>query len=200
MRVDFDDEDEPDVGFSQDKDIVRHTKKSYEVDFSTYSPADIQAQQDKQIDEVSQILGQPSEASAILLRHLRWNKERLIESYMERPKIMLENAGLGSGSVQAPATRFMNGFTCTICYDDQRGIETYALKCGHRYCVDCYRQYLATKIKDEGEAARIQCPTRNCIQIVDAKSMDLLVAVELKARYAKSKQRMYNGCADLICL
>ena len=153
------------------------------MDFSVHGPADIQAQQDKQIDEVSQILGQPSAASAILLRHLRWNKERLILDYMERPETLLDAAGLGSGSVQVPKTQHMKGFTCTICYDDESGIETYALKCGHRYCVDCYRQYLAMKIKDEGEAARIQCPTERCHHVVDSKSMDLLVAAELKARF-----------------
>ena len=183
---DFDDEDEPDVGFSQDKEIVKHKKKSYEVEYSVYGPADIQAQQDKQIDQVSQILGQPSAASAILLRHLRWNKERLIEAYMERPEAVLDIAGLGSGSVQTPKTQVIKGFTCTICYDDEPGIETYALKCGHRYCVDCYRQYLATKIKDEGEAARIQCPTQDCHLVVDSKSMDLLVTAELKERYVIS--------------
>ena len=119
---------------------------------------------------------------------------------MERPEAMLENAGLASGSLQAPSTRFMNGFTCTICYDDERGIETYALKCGHRYCVDCYRQYLTTKIKDEGEAARIQCPSQGCNQIFDSKSMDLLVAAELKARYEVGKRNIPKGCADLVCL
>ena len=180
---DFDDEDEPDVGFSQDKEIVKHKKKSYEVEYSVYGPTAIQAQQDKQIDEVSQILGQPSAASAILLRHLRWNKERLIEAYMERPEAVLDSAGLGSGSVQIPKTQVVKRFTCTICYDDEPGTETYALKCGHRYCVDCYRLYLATKIKDEGEAARIQCPTQGCHQVVDSKSMDLLVTAELRARY-----------------
>ena len=185
--LEFDDEDEPDVGFSQDKEIIRHKKKSYEVDFSIHSPADIQAQQDKQIDEVSQILGQPSEASAILLRHLRWNKERLIEAYMEQPEVLLDSAGLGSGSVQAPKTQYMNNFTCTICYDDESEIETFALKCEHRYCVECYRHYLATKIKDEGEAGRIQCPTEKCSQIVDSKSMELLITAELKARYVQKQ-------------
>ena len=175
-------EDEPDMGFSQDKEMIKPSKKSYEIDFTVYSPGDIQRHQDQQIEEVSQILGQPSEASAILLRHLRWNKERLIEAYMERPETVLENAGLGSGSGQTPTTKVMKKFTCTICFGDEPGIETYALKCGHRYCVDCYRQYLAQKIKDEGEAARIQCPTEGCNRIVDSKSMDLLIAAEIKAR------------------
>jgi len=176
------DEDEPDVGFSQDKDL-KPTKKAYEVDFKVFSPTDIQAHQDKQINEVSAILGQPSEATAILLRHLRWNKERLIELYMEKPDMVLEKAGLGPASAQAVTTKVIKGFMCDICVEDTPGLETYALKCGHRYCVDCYRQYLAQKIKDEGEAARIQCPTSGCSRIVDSKSLDMLVAAELKARY-----------------
>ena len=179
--LEFDDEGESDVGFSQDKDL-KPTKKTYEVDYSVFSPADIQSHQDKQIDEVSAILGQPSEASAILLRHLRWNKERLVEIYMDKPDAVLESAGLGPDAAQTPATRVIKGFTCDICCEDTPGLETYALKCGHRYCTDCYRQYLAQKIKDEGEAARIQCPTRGCRRIVDAKSLDLLVAEELKSR------------------
>lgn len=176
-------EDDPDTGFSQDKDIIKPTKKLYEVDFKVYGPPDIQSHQDKQIEEVSAILGQPSEASAILLRYLRWNKERLIETYMDRPEALLENAGLGPDNEQTPTTKRVKGFTCTICYEDDPGLKTYAMKCGHRYCVDCYRQYLAQKIKDEGEAARIQCPTTGCNRIVDSKSLDLLVAAELKARY-----------------
>lgn len=183
LEDEFDDEDEPDLGFSHEKEIMKPGKKSYEIDFTVYSPSEIQAHQDKQVDEVSQILGQPSEASAILLRHFRWNKERLIEAYMDRPDAALENAGLGSGSQQTVTTKVIKNFTCSICFEDEEGTETYALKCGHRYCVDCYRQYLAQKIKEEGEAARIQCPTEGCNRIVDSRSMDLLVAVELKSRY-----------------
>lgn len=182
--VEFDDEDEPDMGFSQEKEIIKPSKRSYDIDFSVYSPGDIQSYQDKQIDEVSQILGQPPEACAILLRHFRWNKERLIETYMDKPETILENAGLGAGSGQLPKTTALKTFTCGICFDNEPGTETYALKCSHRYCVDCYQQYLAQKIQNEQEAAWIQCPTEGCKQIVDSKSMDLLVAADLKSRYA----------------
>ena len=175
------DEEEPDIGFSQEKDL-KPAKHAFEVDFKIFSPADIQQYQDKQIAEVSAILGQPSEATAILLRHSRWNKERLIEAWMDRPDGLLESAGLGPASTQTPQTIVMKDFTCDICCDDTPGMETYALKCAHRYCVDCYRQYLASKIKDEGEAARIQCPTTGCNRIIDSKTIDLLITVELRDR------------------
>lgn len=165
------------------KDITAPTKQAFQVDFSVCGPAEIQAHQDKQINEVSSILGQPPESTAILLRHYRWNKERLIDSYMDRPEQVLEAAALGPSTTGPPRTEVVDGFVCDICCDDEPTLETYAMKCGHRYCVDCYRLYLAQKIKDEGEAARIQCPKNGCNRIVDIKSLDILVASALRLRY-----------------
>lgn len=191
LAVDFDD-DEPENGFSQDKDILKPPRKPYEVEFKVYGPADIQAHQDKQIDQVSAILGQPSEASAILLRYLRWNKEKLIEDYMDKPDAILEKAGLGPHAGQTPQTVIIKGFVCDICFEMGPGLESYAMKCGHRYCVGCYRQYLCQKIMDEGEAARIQCPTEKCNRIVDSKSLNLLVTAELKSRCVNLKRSRLN--------
>jgi ariadne-1 len=179
--------DQDDVGFeSQDKDI-KPTKQAYEVDFKVFDPVQIQAQQDKQVDEVSSILGQPPEATAILLRHLRWNKERLIDQYMEKTEEILETAGLSQDSTtNPPKIQKVKGFVCDICCDDDSNMDTFAMKCGHRFCLDCYRQYLATKIQDEGEAARIRCPGEGCTRIVDSKSLDLLVTADLQERYVNS--------------
>lgn len=172
------------MGFeTQDKDI-KPTKQAYEVDFKVFDPTQIQAQQDKQVGEVSSILGQPPEATAILLRHLRWNKERLIDQYMEKMDEVLETAGLCQDSTtNPPKIQKLPGFVCDICCDDNPNMDTFAMKCGHRFCLTCYRQYLGTKIQDEGEAARIRCPGEGCTRIVDSKSLDLLVTADLHERY-----------------
>ncbi|KAH7409944.1 hypothetical protein DE146DRAFT_604566, partial [Phaeosphaeria sp. MPI-PUGE-AT-0046c] len=186
------DYDVDDVGFeSQDKDI-KPTKQAYEVDFKVFDPIQIQAQQDNQIDEVSSILGQPTEAAAILLRHSRWNKERLIDQYMEKTEEVLENAGLGQdATTNPPRIQKVKGFVCDICCDDSPDLDTFAMKCEHRFCVDCYKQYLSNKIQDEGEAARIRCPGEGCTRIVDSKSLDLLVSHDLQARYQVLLTRTY---------
>lgn len=183
LDSDFD-MDQDDVGFeTHDKDIIP-SKQHYEVDFEVYDPQQIQASQDKQISDVSSILGQPPEATAILLRHLRWNKERLIDQYMEKQEELLESAGLGETAANNPPKILkVKGFVCDICCEDSANLETFAMKCGHRFCVNCYRQYLYTKIKDEGEAAQIRCPGDGCNRIVDSKSLDLLVADDLRERY-----------------
>ncbi|KKY28327.1 putative ibr domain-containing protein [Diplodia seriata] len=189
------DVEDADVAFdSQDKDI-KPSKKSYEVDFKVYSPGDIQAYQNRVIDEVSQILGQPAESTAILLRYARWNKERLIEQYMDKQEELLEDAGLGddvAGVVKI--AKAGSDFMCDICADDDPDLDTFAMRCGHRFCVPCWKQYLYTKIKDEGEAARIKCPGSDCNRIVDSKSLELLVAEDLKARYHVLLTRTWYNC------
>lgn len=174
--------DDFDTGFSYDKDIVQKTKKPYEVDFKVLSPADIEREQNRQISEVSSILGLPPESAAILLRFARWNREKLIETYMDCPDDVLEEAGLGQSVDAHPTTEVLPGFMCSICCEDGDDLETYAMRCGHRFCVDCFRHYLNQKIKEEGEAARIQCPQDHCHRIVDSKSLSLLVEDDLKDR------------------
>ncbi|KAF2088432.1 hypothetical protein K490DRAFT_64482 [Saccharata proteae CBS 121410] len=181
--------EDADIAF-HDKDI-KPSRKPYEVDFGVYSPEDIQQYQDRMITEVSAILGQPSESTAILLRHLRWNKEKLIEQYMDKQEELIEEAGLADEVTGAPKISIVPGFMCDICAEDGPDLESFAMKCGHRYCVDCYRYYLASKIKDEGEAARIKCPGVDCNRIVDSKSLDMLITADLKDRYQVLLTRTY---------
>lgn len=180
-------------GFSSPKERV-----SFNTTATVYGPADIQAQQDTVIDEVSMIFDLRKEDTAILLRHFRWNKERLIEDYMDRPNKVLEAAGLGTNSAGPPKLEAVDGFMCDICCEDEQGLQTFAMKCGHRFCVDCYRQYLGQKIKEEGEAARIQCPADGCRRIIDARSMDLLVTPDINDRYHELLTRTYVEDKDVL--
>jgi ariadne-1 len=190
-EIDFGfDEPEPDLDISQ-KGAVQKKKKSIDINFKVYHPDDIQAQQDDLINEVNMILDIRKEDAAILLRHFRWNKERLIEDYMDRPKKVLESAGLGPSTAGPPKLETIPGFMCDICCEDGVGLQSFAIKCGHRYCVNCYRQYLNQKIKEEGEAARIQCPQDGCNRIIDSRSLDVLVTADLQQRYHDLLTRTY---------
>jgi hypothetical protein len=67
---------------------------------------------------------------------------------------------------------------CDICCEDGAGLLSFAMGCGHRYCVNCYRQYLSPKIEEEGEAARIKCPQDGCDRTMHAKWLDQIVTSE----------------------
>ncbi|ROT35766.1 ariadne-1 [Sodiomyces alkalinus F11] len=193
---DFDDEPDPDFGVLKDSGSKK--KVAYDVSFQVYEPADIQRQQDDMVNEVNMILDINKEDAAILLRHFRWNKEKLIEDLMDRRAKVLEAAGLGTDVNTAPKLEPVPGFVCDICCEDEEGLETFAMKCGHRYCVHCYRHYLTQKVREEGEAARIQCPAEGCGRIIDTKSLDLLVTPDLADRYRELLNRTYVEDKDTL--
>lgn len=189
---DDDDFDEPDPDFEiSPKDLDSKKKAAHIVPFKVFEPDDVMAQQNDMINEVNMILDMSKEDAAILLRYFRWNKERLLEDYMDKSDKVLDAAGLGNTAATAPKLESQPGFTCEICYEDDENLQTFSLKCGHRFCVECYRQYLTQKIQGEGEAARIQCPSEDCGRILDSRSLDLLVTPELKDRYKQLLNRTY---------
>lgn len=56
--------------------------------------------------------------------------------------------------------------------------------CGHKYCEDCWREYLTLKITDEGAVESIQCPTGKCAIIVDDDFIMQLISDEnFRQRY-----------------
>jgi ariadne-1 len=181
---DFDDVDIEDGEMyeSQERNVKPDTH-SFEVDHRSLAPRDIDAAQSKLIKEVKDVLGQPPESTAILLRYFRWNREKLIENYMDDQPDTLEVAGLGYDASSSAKLDTISGFECEICYSNTPDAPTFALKCDHRFCADCYRQYVEGKVRNEGEAARIKCPGDGCNRIIDSKSLELLLPSDLKNRF-----------------
>lgn len=125
-------------------------------------------------------LGMPKEHAATLLRHYRWNKEKLIERYMDNPDKVLRLAGVVTDKVRRiiPAREIstpQHPFSCDICCDDEADLETVAVSCNHRFCRTCYEHYLKQKIREEGESRKIECPQDGCKIVVDEKTVEEVV-------------------------
>ena len=119
----------------------------------------------------------------MLLREYGWNKERLIEQYMDDPAKVSVKAGImrdqsaralerdgpapprrSSRQSSLPTTAPSTKFICPTCCDDApEGI--LALRCGHRFCSGCWGAYLDSKIRDEGEC-NFQCMESGCSLLV----------------------------------
>ncbi|GAA5881914.1 hypothetical protein JCM16303_003462 [Sporobolomyces ruberrimus] len=161
-----------------------------QVEYRVLSLREIEEEQREGIDYVQDMLKLKPESSAVLLRHFGWKKEKLVEAYMEDAEGTLAKAGIHESNSQ-PRLKRVRGFTCEICYGDENTKETLALNCDHRFCKDCYSQYLTSKVVDEGESRRIQCMASDCKVIVDEKTVELLVSPELMSRYRTLLNRTY---------
>ena len=186
---DEEEEEEEDLIFGAEVTPGRLMKKSYHVDFKVCSISDITRFQRKEIGIVSGILGCPPHHSAILLRAYKWNKEKLIEKYMDSSELVLTSSGITlieSSSISPSSTLesqriklATNGFSCEICCNDESDLLTCGLDCGHLFCRDCYSQYLTQKIVQEGESRRIQCMADGCDLVLDENTVEMCVEKEV---------------------
>ena len=62
---------------------------------------------------------------------------------------------------------------CSICGDDMPAEFCTALSCAHRFCNDCWKNYLTTKIR-EGET-KLNCPQHKCNLTVEELTVKKLV-------------------------
>lgn len=58
------------------------------------------------------------------------------------------------------------------------------LACGHRFCKDCWTNYLTTKIIEEGMGNKISCAAHSCDILVDDQTVvNLVNDPKVKLRY-----------------
>lgn len=204
-----------DLNFSQELD--KNARKPWEVEFRVVTVDDLVKAQLKEVDQVAGMFAIKDTDAAILLRHFGWNKEKLIEKYMDMPEKINLEAGVHEDPSR-PRLQSLGDFTCDICFtsaDDtvsptklvkgkrpapsEATIETIALACGHRFCTDCYRTYLEQKIKTEGESRRIQCMEEKCKLVVDERTVGLIVSPAIMERYKDLLNRAYVDDSPDLC-
>jgi ariadne-1 len=163
----------------------KNARKAHEVEFQPHSIQDIRQTQETQIANVASVCYIDPAQAAILLRHHRWNKEKVIEAYMDDPDRTLKKAGIVNDESGDHRIQNIPGFECEICFDDDHD-KSYALQCGHRACTVCWGTYLTKKIKEEGESSKVQCLFDKCNVVIDETTVELLVTPETFDRCVSS--------------
>ncbi|KAF9923807.1 hypothetical protein BGZ65_008665 [Modicella reniformis] len=177
-----------DIGFSE---VVTEgqRRRAYEVEFTVLMLADILAAQASAASHVAGILGVTQEQATALLRSFKWNKERLVERYMDNSQEILDQAGVDLNDTRPRVFDRPEGFTCGICFDDSG--SAVGLRCNHLFCQDCYSNYLTQKIVEEGECRRIGCPEARCNVVVDEQTIKKVVPPSVLTRYHHFQDRAY---------
>ncbi|KAG6860110.1 hypothetical protein C0995_015610 [Termitomyces sp. Mi166 len=193
---DEDEEDdlEMDDVYNDDFKIAPKPKrKAYEVDYESLSQSAVERRMKEDVDHISGILGVDENTAALLLRYMSWNKERLIEKYMDNPAKVMVAAGIVvdepplRAAVRPPpgsrrpgtrsATKLFSSpppVVCPICYDDDSSLQVLSLACNHSFCSNCWTAYFTSKINDEAEHT-IRCMAQGCALVVpDAFILSLL--------------------------
>jgi len=84
---------------SEDEDMeafvpLKAKRKLYEIDYESLSQSAVEKLMQDDTDHICGILGVDPSTASLLLRYMSWNKERLIEKYMDKPTTVLAAAGI----------------------------------------------------------------------------------------------------------
>lgn len=60
---------------------------------------------------------------------------------MENPEKVRKDAGISTLDLEKKPSK-KKDYECPICTDTYNGANMYALGCGHKYCLDCWKSYL----------------------------------------------------------
>lgn len=141
------------------------------------------------ISEVSSVINIPKTVTRILLNHFKWDKEKLMEKYYDGDQEKLfADARVASPFVAKDVFKNESESNeCKVCFSNI--VDTSAmtsLQCGHKFCLDCWDQYLTTKITSEGQSCSISCAAYDCEVLVDDDTVrNLLKNPGDKAKYQR---------------
>ncbi|KAJ7213142.1 hypothetical protein GGX14DRAFT_620319 [Mycena pura] len=209
-EMDYQD-DNGDDGMDMDdfKVVPKTTRKAYELEYDSLAQAAIEKLMEQDVEHIHGILGVDSGAAGLLLRHMSWNKERLIEKYMDNANKMLVAAGAiqPEPEVTRPSRRptrkvtkrspsppkTAGPFVCSICFDDSSDLTPLALDCGHAACSGCWEAYITSKVRDEAEHT-CRCMAEGCGLVAPDSFVRAAVDDEIYARFQELLVRHFVGC------
>nr|ACE75360.1 ariadne [Glyptapanteles indiensis] len=144
------------------------------------------------IKSIGAIIEIPATTTRILLHHFKWDREKLLDKFYSGNRSQLfKDAHVVDPATESSLPEAVGELAvvdteedCAICFMPLARNLMTGLKCGHRFCGDCWDEYLTTKIMEEGECQTISCPAHKCDILVDDKTVMRLIKIsEVKVKY-----------------
>mmetsp|Transcript_14707 Transcript_14707/g.30234 ORF Transcript_14707/g.30234 Transcript_14707/m.30234 type:complete len:555 (-) Transcript_14707:68-1732(-) len=143
--------------------------------------------------EITEMLGISPAVAACTMRLYKWNKERLLDAYMNDSESVLSKAGVKAkvqGRVECPPDSF-SATECKICCDDDfEPDEMYKMPCGHNFCRDCWGGFLHSKVGDGPSCVYATCPAAGCNELITEEEVSEL-AKDVLPKFTTYQTRAY---------
>jgi len=203
-----------DVDFAMEVETNNPRERQTEVDeypFEVLSTEEIVQHMVDSIKEVNTVVEIPATTTRILLNHFKWDKEKLMERFYDGDQDQLFSEARVINPFRKPAvisrlkvkpprrTSATDTEECEICFMVLPSSMMTGLECGHRFCTQCWGEYLTTKIMEEGVGQTIACAAHGCdILVDDATVMRLVRDSKVKLKYQHLITNSFVECNRLL--
>lgn len=142
----------------------------------------------------------PLGVAGALLGDFKYDVKATIDAYKSDQATTLDKSGL---SLRCDENLLMKDSlspqsSCGICYDEMEENNRYEMACGHKFCISCWRSYLACELKERFSTSAVPlhlvCPEQICNNRVLADSIQT-VAPDLLHQWEDLVLRSYVGCS-----
>eukprot|EP00455_Lapot_gusevi_P033531 TRINITY_DN3667_c0_g1_i1.p1 TRINITY_DN3667_c0_g1~~TRINITY_DN3667_c0_g1_i1.p1 ORF type:complete len:508 (+),score=78.56 TRINITY_DN3667_c0_g1_i1:116-1639(+) len=137
--------------------------------FQVLEPESIKRRQTEVTEEVKELLGVSHADAGVLLRAYRWKKSKLVDDWLQDPdKVRRKNGvkrGLLSQEVQISESE-TGTFDCPVCTNAVQFADTYIMECRHRFCRQCWANWLRAEMEKGPTAIFSLCPAFKCGDVV----------------------------------
>ncbi|KAF1764407.1 hypothetical protein GCK72_004355 [Caenorhabditis remanei] len=149
-----------------------------EVEKTILTFSDIQEAMQSQIADIQSVFGMSNGECRVWLQKFNWGKEKVMEHFYENPDFKNSNESSGGPTEDQ---------ICDICCEETQLI---GLHCNHLACLECWKAYLAEKIK-EGKS-QIGCIGSDCKQIIhDEKIQEFLEDPKILEGFVRNTVNAY---------
>jgi ariadne-1 len=157
-------EDEPPIEDSDEElDFQQPSKQEKHIAYEVLPHDVLIADYSKLVNSVMEVLGLPSPIIAsCLLKYFKWNQNKLIEDYSSNPEKVMEEAGIPNLELESTPPASLTQFSCAVCLERKPVADTFALGCGHRYCKECWREFLQLKLREGAACVLARCMWPKC--------------------------------------
>ncbi|KAF7319644.1 RBR-type E3 ubiquitin transferase [Mycena chlorophos] len=213
----LDGDSDGDDGMDMDDDfkvVSKPSRKAYEIEYDSFSQSAVEKLMAADVEYITGILGVDASTAALLLRHMSWNKERLVEKYMDNANKMLVSAGVNLPDPETVRTskrplarrttrrspsppKSSASFTCSICFDESPDLKPLSLECGHKACSGCWEAYIESKITTEAEHV-CRCMAEGCGLVAPDAFIRTAVSDDIYERFEELLVRHYVGCTSTL--
>jgi len=169
--LDWENDDEDWGSETEDKwDVVVNGANDFECDdepkdkqpYLCISQKDATQNQQQRIEELAELMGDsdPYDEARLLLINNKWNKDRAFRAFTENPDRARLDSGI-SPNLPVPIDSNIDlEVECQMCLEDFPSNQMGALACGHKFCANCWEDYLKESAKTRTSC--IRCPAKNC--------------------------------------
>ncbi|KAK7251257.1 hypothetical protein RIF29_34294 [Crotalaria pallida] len=172
------------------KDDAEKFKITPICNFNILSGYGISRLQEADITNVSTVLSISRVTACLLLVHFDWSVTKVHEAWFDCEEKVRKAVGL----IKEPQVCFLDFkiLDCDICFESFTCNMMKSLGCGHPYCINCWKDYIDTKI-NEGldKCLALKCPNPSCTIAVDGDMIHQFASEPNRNKYDQFLLRSY---------